>query len=250
MQTAQSPLRRIQRRALARRASFGIAYGHAAAGYLKELRPNLPVVYGRNTAPVAELRVRPVGERPETVELLVVGDLASPRKGVDVVLDALRMTPNLRCRLTVVGGGRLLPELVLRAAGDPRIRFTGPLSATENRRLYQSADVVLFPTRADIFGLVLVEAMGAGTAVACSTAAGAVADLAVHNHNCLVVEGHEPEVWAAAVSRLVNDHSLRAALGTAAAGMIRSRWSIEHAADAMLAGLRLGLLAEAENAKR
>jgi glycosyltransferase involved in cell wall biosynthesis len=245
MQTAQSPLRRIQRRALARGASFGVAYGHAAAGYLKELRSNLPLVYGRNTAPVAERGVRPEGDRPETVEVLVVGDLASPRKGVDVVLDALGMAPDLCCRLTVVGGGRLLPELALRAAGDARIRFTGPLCATETRRLYESADIVLFPTRADIFGLVLVEAMGAGTAVACSTAAGAIADLAVHNHNCLVVEGHEPEVWAAAVSRLVNDPTLRGALGTTAARVIHSRWSIEHAADAMLAGLRLGLLAEA-----
>jgi D-inositol-3-phosphate glycosyltransferase len=191
-----------------------------------------------------------VVKRPEVVELLVVGDLASRRKGVDVAIDALRMAPDLHCRLTVVGGGRLLSKLVLRAAGDPRICFTGPLSAAETRRLYRSADVVLFPTRADIFGLVLVEAMGAGAAVVCSAAAGAIADLAVHDHNCLVVESHEPEVWAAAVSRLVNDPTLRSALGTTAARVIRSRWSIEHAADAMLAGLRLGVLASAEHAGR
>jgi glycosyltransferase involved in cell wall biosynthesis len=183
-----------------------------------------------------------VRRESEVVEILVVGDLTSARKGVDVVIDALLRAPELNCQLTVVGGGNLLPKLVQRAEGDPRVRFTGTLPPSRIRDLYRGADVVLFPTRSDVFGLVLVEAMGAGAAVAVSPAAGAVADLAVHEYNCLVVPGYEAAAWANATSRLVRDSNLRSALGFAAARTIRNRWTIDHAADAMLAGLRLGVL--------
>jgi glycosyltransferase involved in cell wall biosynthesis len=176
------------------------------------------------------------------VELLVVGDLASPRKGVDVVIDALRRAPKLRCHLTVVGSGELLPELMRRAEGDPRMHFTGALPPLQVRELYRRADIVLFPTRSDVFGLVLVEAMGAGAAVAVSAGAGAVADLAVQGYNSIVVPGYKAAAWEHAISRLAEDSDLRRTLGSAAARTIHNRWTIDHAADAMVAGLRLGLL--------
>jgi glycosyltransferase involved in cell wall biosynthesis len=239
--TARSRLRLAQRSALVRSADLAITYGHASAQYLRRLRPELPVVYGRNTAPVAG---RPARTRRPTdaLEALVIGDLASPRKGVDVALDALLRRPSLRCQLTVVGGGRLAAKLERRAEGDARIRFGGPLEPMRTQALIRAADVVLFPTRSDVFGLVLVEAMGAGVATVVSSSAGAVADLAVSGHNCLVIDGHEPEAWAEALSLLVEDHELRVSLGAAGANTVRRRWTIDHAADAMLAGFRLGLL--------
>jgi glycosyltransferase involved in cell wall biosynthesis len=161
---------------------------------------------------------------------------------VDVAIDALRGMPGLSCRLTIVGGGRLKADLERRASGDPRIALTGPLPPLETKKLFERADVVLFPTRSDIYGLVLVEAFGAGVATVVAKTAGAVADLAVHGRNCIVMEDHRPKAWAETLATLFEDEDYRATLGVAGGRTVRNRWTIEHAADAMLAGLRLGVL--------
>ena len=64
---------------------------------------------------------------------------------------------------TVVGGGPLLDQLRLKY---PDISFLGPKSGEELAGLYASADVFVFPSRTDTFGLVLLEALASGTPVA------------------------------------------------------------------------------------
>jgi glycosyltransferase involved in cell wall biosynthesis len=48
----------------------------------------------------------------------------------------------------------------------PEVRFTGVLSQPELAQLYNAADVFVFPSRTDTFGLVLLEAMACGCPVA------------------------------------------------------------------------------------
>ncbi len=48
----------------------------------------------------------------------------------------------------------------------PQVRWVGLLPRDELARLYASADVFVFPSRADTFGLVMLEAMACGTPVA------------------------------------------------------------------------------------
>jgi hypothetical protein len=240
MGTARRPVRRVQRRRLLKRAQFAIAYGSASARYLRGLAPALPTVIGRNAAPVPA--AAGIVDANLHVELVTVGDVADTRKGIDVVIEALRARPELECRLTVIGGGAILPELESSARGDRRIEFVGERDPTETQRMLRNADVFLFPTRSDIFGLALVEAMGAGLCAIVSPAAGAVADLCIHRRNCLLVSGHNPEAWAATIAEVVSDSRLRQALGERARSTIDRRWTIEHAADAMIAGLRLAVL--------
>ena len=54
----------------------------------------------------------------------------------------------------------------------------------------------------------------------------------------------EPAAWAKAIARLVEDAKLRLRLGQAAAATISARWTLAHAASAMLAGFRLPFLVE------
>ena len=110
-----------------------------------------------------------------------------------------------------------------------------------------AADIFLFPSRYDVFGLAVVEAMGAGLATVVSSLPGAVDDLCVSETNCLVVDGG-PDDWATAIGRLVEDAELRTRIGKAAAATIRDRWTLEHAASAMLAGFRLAFLASEASA--
>jgi glycosyltransferase involved in cell wall biosynthesis len=201
--------------------------------------PGLGVVYGRNTAPAG---FRASNRHGENVEVLTVSR-ALPRKRLDVAIETFLHLRGVPCRLTVIGDGPELASLRDRARGLPNVRLLGGVDSDRVRGAYASADICLFPTGYDVFGLVLVEAMGAGLPVIVSSRAGAVADLAASGRNAVVVEGDNPEEWAEAVRALVRDGGHRKALGEAARRTIESRWTVAHSADGMIAGLRLGILA-------
>jgi len=237
--TARGRVRRAVRRQILCGVDFAIVYGWKSAQYLHQLAPSLPVVIGRNSSSIP---ARILGSRiPLQPTLVAVGDLASNRKGMDVLIDALSLTPHLQCELRLIGGGRLLPELAASARTDPRVTVLGPLGAAETRAEMSRSDVYLFPTRFDLFGLSLVEAMGCGLASVVTRCSGAVEDLCAPDVNCLRVDSHEPEEWAGAITRLSDHAGLRASLGHDAAATVAARWTMDHAVDAMMAGLRLGV---------
>lgn len=63
----------------------------------------------------------------------------------------------------VVGDG---PDLARLRSLYPAVRFLGALSGLDLARAYCSADVFVFPSRTDTFGLVLIEALACGVPVA------------------------------------------------------------------------------------
>jgi glycosyltransferase involved in cell wall biosynthesis len=71
----------------------------------------------------------------------------------------------------VVGDG---PELSRFKARYPHVHFTGYLFGRDLARWMASADVKVFPSRVDTFGLVMLEAMACGTPVAAYPVAGPV----------------------------------------------------------------------------
>jgi glycosyltransferase involved in cell wall biosynthesis len=142
----------------------------------------------------------------------------------------------------VAGWGPELPGLTPRAGGDQRIRFLGAVESDRVLELYSEADAFLFPSRSDVFGLVLVEALGSGLATVTAAAPASAADLAVHERNCLVVPNHDPAAWAEAIRRLTEDAPLRRRLAAAGRRTVLGRWTIEHSVDAWIAGFRLALL--------
>lgn len=63
----------------------------------------------------------------------------------------------------VVGGG---PDFTMLRAKYPLVRFTGYKTGDELARHVAAADVFVFPSRTDTFGLVLIEALACGVPVA------------------------------------------------------------------------------------
>ncbi len=63
----------------------------------------------------------------------------------------------------VVGGG---PQLAALRRAYRGVHFTGPRFGAELARAYAGSDVMVFPSRTDTFGLVLLEALACGTPVA------------------------------------------------------------------------------------
>ncbi len=102
-------------------------------------------------APLPELAVLPGPVQ------LYVGRVAS-EKNLPAFLDAA--VPGTK---VVVGDG---PDLAALKARYPQVRFLGALQGEQLARAYCSADVFVFPSRTDTFGLVLIEALSCGLPVA------------------------------------------------------------------------------------
>jgi glycosyltransferase involved in cell wall biosynthesis len=71
----------------------------------------------------------------------------------------------------VVGDG---PARAALEAQYPEVHFTGPLSGRTLAGAYAGADVFVFPSRTDTFGLVMIEALACGTPVAAYPVSGPI----------------------------------------------------------------------------
>ncbi len=76
---------------------------------------------------------------------------------------------NLQGTKYVVGGGPMLATLQRRY---PDVRFVGPKHGEELASYFAAADVFVFPSRTDTFGLVMLEALACGVPVAAYPVAG------------------------------------------------------------------------------
>lgn len=114
----------------------------------------LPWTRGIDTELFHPRPVRLFGEGPV---FLYVGRIAS-EKNIEGFLDL-----ELPGRKVVVGSGPLLEEL---RARYPDVAFVGKQTGEALAECYASADVFVFPSRTDTFGMVLLEAMASGLPVA------------------------------------------------------------------------------------
>ena len=97
-----------------------------------------------------------------------LADLARPvmlsvgRIAVEKNLEAF-LAADLPGSKVIVGDGPMLTQL---ARKYPAVLFLGKLGGTELASAYSAADVFVFPSRTDTFGLVMVEALACGVPVA------------------------------------------------------------------------------------
>ncbi len=118
----------------------------------------------------AQLRAS-LGVREGERMLLFVSRLAR-EKNVDLLIDAMREC-KVPARLIIAGDGPERAALEARAAEyrvAERIRFLGAVERGELPDLYASADAFVFPSVTETQGLVLVEALAAGTLVVAADA--------------------------------------------------------------------------------
>ncbi len=104
--------------------------------------------------------------------IVFVGRIDEPRKGLAVLLEALPMiaTAVPDVRLLVAGPGDVSEvEAELDPAIRDRVHMLGLVSDADKPRVFRSADVYVAPnTGQESFGIVLLEAMAAGTPVVAS----------------------------------------------------------------------------------
>jgi D-inositol-3-phosphate glycosyltransferase len=185
--------------------------------------------------------------------LLFVGRI-QPLKSADVAVKALHALDRPDATLVIVGGasgvdgdtevaklGALVDELGL----QDRVRFVPPQPHHLLSSWYRAADVVLVPSRSESFGLVALEAAACGTPVV-AAAVGGLLTLVDHGHTGFLVEGRDPEVYAAYTAELLENDALAWEMGVSAAARSRRyTWSLAAARLRRLyADLTVGALVE------
>ncbi|EGX54498.1 glycosyl transferase [Streptomyces zinciresistens K42] len=178
-------------------------------------------------------RFRPDGTRAVTASgplVVCVGRLCR-QKGQDVLLRAwpevARRVPG--ARLVLVGDG---PDArALRSAAPASVEFAG--AASDAAPWYRAADVVVLPSRWEGMALAPLEAMACGRPVLVTDVDGARESLPPGAGRDCLVPPEDPAALARALTALLCDEPLRAALGVRGRAHVRAAHDLRHAADAV-----------------
>lgn len=109
---------------------------------------------------------------PEDIPLgLFAGDIRTPRKNLDTVLRSLTQVPDLHLAIAGDASGSPYPAMAAELGLQDRTHFLG--YRRDMPQLMQAADLFIFPSRYETFGLVVLEAMASGTPVLTTATTGA-----------------------------------------------------------------------------
>jgi len=177
--------------------------------------------------------------RGNNVRYLYVGGF-SARKGVDLLLRAfsqVRQTvPN--AILTLVGDGpqkRFLESLAITYGCNDSLTFKEFMPYEQLASEMRTHDVFVFPTRLDVFGLVVAEAIACGLPIVCSRWAGAARDLVLGNG--IIVDPLNIDELASAMRELAMNAQVRSDMRLAATTVLRKH-NMATAVNGYLSALR------------
>jgi glycosyltransferase involved in cell wall biosynthesis len=167
-----------------------IIVGWWLAGLPSELQPRAP-------------KADPV---PDGVPLFVCAGQLIPRKGVDLLVQAVaayrqRFGP---CALWVIGDGPergSLVQLSQRLGVEDSVTFLGTVDHATLKGALEACDAFVFPTLQDLVGRVVIEALTAGAPVIASPMTGAVVTIVQDGVNGIVVDPRDDGELAAALHR-------------------------------------------------
>lgn len=181
---------------------------------------------------------RPGPDAPPTSRDFIFCGRLEPGKSPDVALEVADRCAGLlgrRTRLLFVGSGSMetsLRQMAAFVADRVDVEFHGFAAQRELPALYQSARLFLFPTRADVWGVVANEACAAGLPVIVTPEAGVAGELVIDGHNGYV-QPLDAEAWARLAAGLLADDHRRLAFGRRSQVLV-APYDFEHAAQGIV----------------
>jgi glycosyltransferase involved in cell wall biosynthesis len=191
-----------------------------------------------------DARFAPGPRRPELLAryglegktvVLFLGGLKA-RKNLFLLLDVWREVVTARpdARLVVAGGGALRAALAARAAAAgiaETVVFTGYVPEQEKPAHYNLADVFVFPSAMEGFGLAIGEAMSSGLPVVASSR-GSIPELYTDGEGGFLCDPERPAEFAARLQTLLADPALRERFGRANRDRVERHFRWERCATA------------------
>ncbi|MEX2274163.1 MAG: glycosyltransferase family 4 protein [Actinomycetota bacterium] len=214
---------RLKRRFINGVDSF-VTYGSLAAEHLRARGvPASRIVVGCNVGDTPFFSSRTEATRADRqpgdpVRFVFVGQLIE-RKGVSEALQAFESASLDRAELHVVGTGPLRSMVDAAAARGVPIVAHGHLDSQQVAEIYARSDVMLIPSRREVFSIVTSEALASGLFTITSPWNGAAPDLITDGVTGLVVDPADGDALREAVQRA--DASIRTG-ATSAEAIARS----------------------------
>lgn len=182
-------------------------------------------------APVDQSQARALLKLPLDSHLVLFGALggtADPRKGADLLLEALQIlrsklsdTPIAKLELVVFGQSRPAQPPVISFP----IHYAGRLHDDISLRLlYAAADVMVVPSRQESFGQTATEAQACGTPVV-AFRTGGPADIIADGVTGALAEPFDPGSLASAIQWVIEDPKRRVQLAAAARERAERLWN-------------------------
>jgi len=176
---------------------------------------------------------RKLGLPPKEMLVIYTGRLVS-YKGLPLLVQVWeRIHPvHPNAALILVGGGSAdiynceawLKEYVHLHGLEESVCFTGEVRNVHEH--LQSADIFVFPTEKEAFGISVIEAMACGLPVI-ATPVGGLGDILVDGQNGLLVSPRDEQELLSALHALISDRKRAESLGSAALQTSRDRYRVE-----------------------
>jgi glycosyltransferase involved in cell wall biosynthesis len=148
---------------------------------------------------------------------LYIGQII-PRKGVRELLEAcsiLKTQGYFNYILLIVGEGWQQQELEKFSIShnlETNVKWLGQVEYSELGSYFKYADVFIFPTHEDVWGMALTEAMALGKAVICSIQAGSC-ELVEEGKNGYLFNSKSPEKLAELMKSFIDNPELAVSMG-------------------------------------
>lgn len=146
-----------------------------------------------------------LGMNPNHKIILGVGQFV-PRKGFDILIKASKQLDE-KVDIYIIGGKPTSEYLKLRGS-KKNIFFIDFKSKYELSRYYEAADLFVLPTREDIWGLVINEAMGYGLPVITTDKCLAGLELIENDINGYIVEADNINELSNRINMIINNEKL------------------------------------------
>jgi len=226
-------VKRFVKRRLAQRTARIVAVSDAVRSYSirTDRTPPGNILVIPNGVDLDRFRPRPRHEGGR-IRFMSVGRLV-PQKGHDVLLDAFAVLRDTlpAASLVIVGDGPLRPHLEAQARTyhiQDRIQFLG--FRRDLPDLFARADIAVFPSRWEGFGMAAIEASACGLPVIAS-AVGGLMEAVVDQETGLLVPPEEPKLLAEAMVELARDRARCTLFGHAGRRYVERNFDIHRVAQ-------------------
>lgn len=176
-----------------------------------------------------------IGSRPLIMTAIRLVKRKGPRYLVTAFSKVLRRMPD--AMLVIAGDGpeaKNLRRLTKKLGIGSSVLMLGSLPHKQVLKLMTAADVFVLPSLMESFGLVLLEAMMAGTPIVC-THVGGVPEVIENGVNGLMVPPADDDALANAILMILNDRNLAKRLSRNGLKIVRERFDWKKTAKKTLA---------------
>lgn len=165
---------------------------------------------------------------PDEQIILYVGRIVR-EKGIQVLIQSIPeiLQRNPASKFVIAGKGPYLDSLKAQAdylGISNRVYFTGFISDEERNKLYRCADLAVFPSLYEPFGIVALEAMATMTPVIVS-AVGGLVEFVEDGENGLTVPPNDPPRLAQAILQLLNKQNTARRLANNGYRLVKEKYS-------------------------